>query len=847
MPGYRLTFALSTVLFGSCVLAASQEPGQSWQKDAIDSAETYIEEVVVIGTRRRERSIDSLPVPVDVLSAEKMKSRSGGDILEVLTSQVPSFNVAREPISDAGTMIRPANLRGLPADSTLILVNGKRRHRGAVIGEFVSGINKGAQGVDIAPIAGIAIKRLEVLRDGSTAQYGSDAIAGVLNFILEDNPEARRMEIQYGSTYEGDGDQIIVSGTFGTHLGSDGFATVSIQARDSEPTSRGSQDPQAARLIALGYESVPDPAVIWGSPKVDDDFSILFNAATQFGAGELYGFGNHAERNYDGSFYYRNPNTRSGVFADGAGYLLVADLTPDDGNDCGSVPVIDGLAVPSDLDAVIEDPGCFVFNEMFPGGFTPRFGGEVMDASITVGWRGGSTDGLFYDFSVSSGQNKAIYRIRNTVNASYGPNTPTAFNLGSQTQSERMVNADFTVPFEIGTASPLNIAFGGQYHWETFTMKAGDIESWAPGGFESQGFSVGSNGFQGFSADVAGKFNRDSYAGYLDLEADVTAHWLVSATARREHFSDFGSTLDGKLATRFEVTPDFALRASVSSGFRAPSIGQSSLRRAATVFQDGQLTESLTLPATDPIAVLKGGRQLQPEESVNWSLGTVFSFGPVDMTLDWFHIAVDDRIALTQQRLSDEDQAALLTRNIVGAETVRAVSFFVNDIDTRTKGLDFVAETGFDWAGGQANLALACNVTDTSVTSPGLTLSNAGAKELADSLPNVRAILTFDYARGSWSGLARLNYYSEVYEHLFNDETLDVTTGALAVLDIELTRRLSNNFTASAGVGNLFDKQPDKHRFSGQSGFAGADFPLNHPIGFNGAAWYLRLNLDPDS
>ena len=196
-----------------------------------------------------------------------------------------------------------------------------------------------------------------------------------------------------------------------------------------------------------------------------------------------------------------------------------------------------------------------------------------------------------------------------------------------------MVNADFTVPFEIGTASPLNIAFGGQYHWETFTMKAGDIESWAPGGFESQGFSVGSNGFQGFSADVAGKFNRDSYAGYLDLEADVTAHWLVSATARREHFSDFGSTLDGKLATRFEVTPDFALRASVSSGFRAPSIGQSSLRRAATVFQDGQLTESLTLPATDPIAMLKGGRQLQPEESVNWSLGTVFSFGPVDMTL----------------------------------------------------------------------------------------------------------------------------------------------------------------------------------------------------------------------
>ena len=838
---HLLSGAVLAAILASVALAAAAEARGEPAANAVGE----IEEVVVVGTRRIGRFTGNLPVPVDVLDQRELESHGYGDMLDALSSVVPSYNVGREPISDAATLIRPVNLRGLPADSTLILVNGKRRHRGAVIGEFISGINKGAQAVDIMPLIGMALKRVEVLRDGASAQYGSNAIAGVINFVMDDDPDLRRLRVQYGSTYAGDGDQVSVTGTAGTRLGSEGFARITAEFKDSNPTSRGSQDPQATYLIENGYTGVADPVVIWGAPKVWNDFKVLGNAAVEADAGELYAFSTWSGREVDGSFFYRNPNTRRGVFADATGgNLLVADLTPDDGIACPVVPVIDGLADSALRDAVWADQNCFVYSEWFPGGFTPRFGGKVSDASIVGGWRGEGLGGLTYDFSISAGRNEVTYQMSNTVNASYGPNTPTEFDLGAQTQFERLINADFTMPFDIGTASNLNVAFGAQHHKEVFKIEAGDTESWAPGGFENQGFSVGSNGFQGFSTDVAGRFSRNSYAGYLDLDVDVTSRWLVSGAVRYEHFSDFGDTTKGKVATRYEVYPGIALRGAVSTGFRAPSVGQSNLRRAATTFVDGRLVESLTLPPTNPVAVLKGGRPLEPEESVNWSLGAAFSLGPVNITLDWFHIKVDGRIALTQQNLSSQDRSDLIAANIVGAETVTAVTFFVNDIDSKTTGIDLVVDSGLDWAGGRINVTLAGNLTETEITNPGVTLSPATTRELEDSLPNMRATLTADYTRGAWSGLVRVNYYDSVYEHLFNCESCAITTGSMAVVDAELTWKLSRTYTVSLGVSNLLDRKPDKHQFAGVSGYLGADYPLNHPSGFDGGSYYLRMTAE---
>ena len=823
------------------LLAALVVP-PGYAEDAADSDEASIEELVVVGTRRTEHSSSSLPVPVDILPAEDLQAYGYGDTLDVLTSLTPSFNVGREPISDAATLVRPANLRGLPADSTLVLVNGKRRHRGGVIGEFVAGINKGAQAVDLAPLARVALKRVEVLRDGASAQYGSDAIAGVLNFVLEDDPAARRLQLEYGSSYTGDGDQLTLSGLYGTNLAGGGFGSLSVELKDSAPTSRGTQDPQATRLIANGYTNVADPVVVWGAPDVEGDFKVIANAAVGAGTGELYGFGIWSGREVDGSFFYRNPNTRRGVFAGADGNLLVADLTPGE-TLCREVVVTDGLADPAALDQVIADPDCFVYNEWFPGGFTPRFGGDVGDTSITVGWRGDRASGLRYDFSVSAGRNEAVYRIRNTVNASYGPNTPTAFDLGAQVQFERIANADFVLPLDIGAASDLNVAFGLQHHKEVFEMVAGDTESWAPGGFEDQGFSVGSNGFQGFNASVAGRFDRESHSAYVDLDVDATDRWLVSGALRFEQFSDFGSTTNTKFASRLEINDSFALRGTVSTGFRAPSIGQSNLRRAATVFVDGQLTESLTLPPTNPVAMLKGGRQLQPEESVNLSIGAAFALGDIRVTLDWFRIEVDGRIALTQQNLSAQDHADLLAANIIGAETVTAVSFFVNDIDSETTGLDLVAETDFELGGGRAGVILSYNLTNTDITHAGATLSPAGVRELEDGLPDSRANVTIDYVWNAWSLRARWSYYDSVYEHLFNCESCAISTDAMSVVDADLSRAFGK-YTVAFGLRNAFDAYPDKHEFAGMAGYLGADYPLNHPASFNGGGYYLRVRAD---
>ncbi len=819
------------------------EPGVARQEGRPDG--NLLEEVVVVGTRRQERSSRESAVAVDVIDAAGLRPGGEGDMLDVLASEVPSLNVGREPISDAATLLRPASMRGMPADNTLVLVNGKRRHRGAVIGEFVARVNKGAQAPDIVPLAGIALKRLEVLRDGAAAQYGSDAIAGVLNFVLADDPEARRFDVQYGSTFEGDGDQVTASGLFGSRLGGEGFATLAVELKDSAPTSRGSQDPQASRLVANGYTDIADPVVVWGAPDIENEFSVLVNAAAGAGAGELYGFGNWSGRDVDGSFFYRNPNTRRGVFADGAGALLIADLAPNDGSSCERVAVTDGLADRAALARVMADRDCFHYGAWFPGGFTPRFGGEVSDAAVTTGWRGTAAGGLRYDFSVSAGRSEVVYRIRNTINASYGPRSPTAFDLGAQKQFERLVNADFAWPVDIGAHSDLHVAFGAQHHREVFEMAAGDTASWAPGGFEDQGFSVGANGFQGFSTDVAGRFGRDSYAGWLDVEVDATARWLWSGALRYERFSDAGGTLNGKAAARFAVSERLALRASASTGFRAPSIGQSSLRRAATTFRDGRLQESLTLPPTHPIAALKGGRGLRPEESASWSVGAALSLGRMSVTADLFRIAVDGRIVLTEQALDATDRAELLAARVVGAETVTAVTFFVNDIDSETTGIDFAAEAPFVVAGGAGRVSLAWNVTDTRIREPGATLTTAGVRELEDGLPESRGILSLDYARGDWGAILRLRRYGKVYEHLLNCESCAIETGTMALVDVELTRTLSRRYALTLGVRNLNDRRPDRHRFAGVSGFLGADYPLSHPAGFNGGSYFLRLSAGP--
>lgn len=831
-----------------------------------------IKEIVFIGTKRSERSASELAVPVDVVSQNDIRKQSSSDLLDILSSIVPSYNVAREAISDAATLVRPANLRGLPTDSTLILLNNKRRHRSAAIAEFTAGVNIGSQAVDLFPLIGLAMKQVEVLRDGASAQYGSDAIAGVINFKLEDDPTIRRIQLQAGSSYVGDGDNYSVSGILGLPLLQNGFVTLAFEYGESGATSRGSQLPAAIQLNSLsdGRQShnIANPATIWGAPKIDTNQKLMFNAGLPLAESsiELYGFGSYSSRKVDSGFYFRNPYTRSNVFAveiNNRNQLLVADLTPGsqgqnngpnilagDGLSCPIVDITNGVANAAQLQTIVQDANCFSFYELFPDGFTPRFGGKVTDASIAGGFRGALFNtSITYDFSVVFGQNEIDYRIYNTLNASYGPRTLTSFYIGSQTQTDIVGNLDFTLPVDIGACSPLYLSFGGQYHDESYEVVEGQDESWRDGGFSNQRFSVGSNGFQGFSPSVASKNSRTNSSAYLEAEVDITSKWLLVGSLRYDDYSDFGDTTNIKFASRYALTDSFNVRGSLGTGFRAPSVGQVNLTRESTTINDaGALTEILIVTPTSPIAMIKGGEQLQPEKSNHFSLGVAFTLGLINVSLDGYYIEVKDRLIQTVAQITPEDRTTLMNLGAAVSSSIAEVRFFTNDFDSRTTGLDLVATLPVDWgAAGYSHFTLAYSWINTDVKDQGTVLQAMDADIIEHGLPTHRGTLTWAHSQGRWTGLVRANYYSGIVEHLYNAPNFRIETSDITVIDAELSWDLPHkhiNYTVSVGLKNLFNQYLDQHRFVGTADHLGADYPLAHSAGFNGGSYYLRLSAE---
>ncbi len=822
--------------------------------------EEAIEEIITTGTRRAERSATDSAVPIDVISGEDFLQQGATDMDALLRGAIPSYNVNAQPISDAATIVRPANLRGLSPDSTLVLVNGKRMHRSAVIAFLGGGIADGSQGPDLANIAGLAIKQVEVLRDGASAQYGSDAIAGVINFVLRDDPDGALFEGRWGETFEGDGASTSVGFNWGLPLTDAGYFNVTGEWKETDPTSRSVQRDDAAALIAAGNTAVRQPASqIWGAPEVRDHFSLWANAGLDLGdGGEAYIFGNWGEREVEGGFFFRNPLTRGGI-NDGPGdTILVADFTfgpSDDGIACPVVDLLDttgdgsfDTADPAGLAAVDADPNCWAFNLLEPGGFTPQFGGKVVDASITGGTRGEWGNGLRYDLSASYGRNAVEYFIANTVNpqlASQELQMPRRFVPGSYIQSERNVNADFVKEVDFGNfSSPLNVAFGLEYRIEQFEIKNGDPNSFfidTQSDLPSQGFGIGSNGFPGFKPQDAGVFDRGSFAAYLDLEADITDRFLLDAAIRIEDYETFGNTTNGKIAARFQLTDNFAIRGAASTGFRAPTVGQENVRNVTTAFTAGALADEATLPPTNPIAVQKGGVPLDPEESVNLTVGFIAGLGPIDLTVDYFNIEVTDRIALTTtQILTQEDIDELLAQGILDAQSFTGVRFFTNDFDTTTQGLDLVATTATSWFGGDQDWSLTYNWTDTQVDSfnPDI-IGDTRVRQLEDNLPDHRFALIANHTQGSFRALVRLNYFGEYYEAHLDDGTLPIEAGAEYTVDAEAGYNFTDAFSVTIGASNLFDEVPDDNPWAG---IVGAVYPVTSPMGFNGGFWYLRAN-----
>ena len=799
--------------------------------------------VVVVGSRARPRSVTASAVPIDAIPFEDFAGQGDTDVADQLRTLVPSYNVNPQPVGDGARLIRPATLRGLAPDHTLVLVNGKRRHRGAVITWIGNGVADGSQGPDISSIPSIALRQVEVLRDGAAAQYGSDAIAGVMNFLLKDDRSGGSLELHTGGYGAGDGRTWTVAGNAGLPLGGTGFANLSLEYGNSGATDRSVQRDDAAALIAAGNDAVADPAQIWGSPSVDDNLKLWGNFGHLFANGaQAYGYANYTRRTVESGFFFRNPNTRSAVFsADGGRSLLVGDVldagdgVPDGTAGCPPVPVTAARPDPSALARVFADPSCFSFQERFPGGFTPRFGGDVLDASVVAGVRGELAGGLLWDASANVGSSTADFHIYDTVNASLGPASPTTFDPGAYRQDDVGLNVDLSYPLN----DRVNLAGGAEWRNERFEVGLGDEASWQIGPYAAQGFSAGSNGFPGFSPIAAGTWSRANAAVYGDLEVrGGDDAWTLGSALRLERFEDFGAAVNGKLSGRVRLAPAAAVRASASTGFRAPTPGQQNAFNVSTQYDPTlmDLVNNGTIPSTSRVARLRGGEPLEPERSVNFTAGAVIDAGPFSLTADYFRIRLADRLALTQLfALSPGEVDGLLAEGVTSAGNLQNFRFFTNHFETVTQGLDLVATYAPPRLGGRTTFGLLFNRTATAVTrfDPSV-LDETRIRQLQEAIPGTRWNATVRQALGGWSLLARLGYYDE----WFDARDLYVYHGD-AVVDLEAAYPIGDSTTLTIGSRNAFNKYPEENPIARAKG---NPYSAHTPFGINGAFYYLRLN-----
>ena len=822
-------------------IAAAVIAGSAMLPSTALFAQEMVEEIITLGARAKARSATDSVAPVDVINASELANQGDVDITNLLRNSVPSFYVSDQPISDAGTMVRPQGLRGMAADHTLVLVNGKRRHRSSVILWAAGGISDGAQGPDTSVFPTAALKSVDVLRDGAASQYGSDALAGVINFNLKDASEGGSISVKAGEYGEGDGEMTYVSGNFGLPLGANGFVNTTFEIGSLGDTNRAVQRADAAGLIADGYPNVPNPAMIWGRPKVDDDMKLFVNFGADLGNNtEMYGYANSTTKKIDGGFYFRNPTNRGGVYGNGS-TLLIGDMDGIGvGTDCPVVTLDGNTPDPVAMAIVAADPNCFSFQETIPGGFTPRFGGTMTDQAMLFGLRGEMANGIGWDVSSYYGKNEADFFINNTVNASMGPDSPRDFDPGLYRQVETSLNADFTYAM----SDAVNLAFGAEYRNEEFTIGAGDVASSTAGVLGTQGFSLSSNGFPGFSKGIAGVFDRSNTAVYVEADWQASDDLVIIGALRFEDFDGFGTTTNYKLGANYHISEDTGVRGTISTGFKAPTPGQSNASNVSTVIDGnpdsatfGKLVNRGVIPSTSPVAVIYGGKELGPEDSENMTFGVYTTVGMFDITLDYFSIDVDDRLNFSKNvNLSTDDINALIAAKVPGAGDMSQFRFYTNDFDTSTTGVDLVVSTSTDWMGGTTDWNLAYNQTNTDVTNRGATIDDEREKRIEEMTPDTRWNLSANHMMGDWRMLARISYYDDWY-----DSGEGLVYPGENVVDLELAYNINDNSSVMVGGNNVLDEAGDTlHNINSYGNL----YSTQAPMGFSGAFWYAKYSYN---
>lgn len=731
--------------------------------------------VIVTGTRSSNRTQFDTLAPVDVFNRAEIAAVESSDLNDVLAQLVPSYVVQRLPMADGQVFVRPATLRGLSPDQTLVLVNGRRFHRSALLG------SRGAQGPDLAQIPTSAIKRIEVLRDGASAQYGSDAIAGVINIILDDAIGAE-LSAQHAQYAEGDGKSNTLNAKYGFAFGDNGRINLFAEAAQSDPTSRTRQRPDAIAFQAAHPNlQVPDPVQRWGQPELESQ-RAGYNASVGLGGETVaYSYGLFGRSEGSSDFNWRNPDTSNSVYK--------------------TTPLFPGWDLRS----------------IYPVGFSPQYSSEQQDLQLLAGVRGKLSEPLSWDVSASYGRNRIDYDLRNSINASLGPNSPTAFYLGQLSQEEKLVNANFNYEWTVAALDkPINLGFGLEYRNETYGVSVGDPASFAVGPGASAGLDANANGAPGFSTSQAGKWDQDSYGVYVDGEVPLSDSLTLGAALRYEDFSEFGDTLDGKLSMRFAVTPDFAIRGSYSTGFRAPTPGQLNTNstsqgldtRTLLVFSSGRLSNS------DPLAIMLGAQPLTPEKSNNLSLGMTFKSAlGLSGSVDLYRIKLRDRFSTSA--------AFAVPASVPNPLRYTSVNYFTNDFDTTTQGVDVVGNYLRRVADGRLNLTLAYNYNKTEVDGGRSSVAaNATQRTIFEQrLPRQKSTISAAWERGAWGTLARLRHYGSWTDSSGN-ATGDIFQrfGAMHFVDLALSYKVTPKQTLRFGIDNVMDKYPDEAVFQASRG-----------------------------
>ena len=914
------SFSLISPAIAQETATAAIPPVAQAQSEGVDERT-----IIVTGTRRSDRTVADSPVPIDVIGAEAINRTGQTETNKILNQLVPSFNFPQPSIADGSDALRPATLRGLSPDQTLVLINGKRRHVSALLN--INGtVGRGSAAVDLNMVPGLAISRVEVLRDGAAAQYGSDAIAGVINIQLKNNARGGRASFTYGQYYttledvdrvtgltltpggqpqanptdvryllantDGsrkvrDGTQATIGINLGVPLGQSGFVNLTGEFRQRDPTNRAGYD---LRPNFIQPTAAYDPREVnfnrlqfrFGDPD-SRDYNLFVNAGLDVAEGwELYGFGSYGNRKAQSAANWRQQkNAANRDFS-----VLAPNQAANAGNFVGLTDI----------------------------GFLPLINTDLEDYSATAGLRG-EIAGWKADFSAGRGHNSFDYVVSDTLNASFGPASKREFDAGGLRYGQLLFNADFSKEFELGFAKPLSVAVGAEHRRERFKIRPGEPQSYAIGPFfraaitttgvnctAQQGVfvassgdpttgrctfpgrqaPVGSQGFPGIPANSATNEARHSWAAYAELDTDLVEGLTTTLAGRFERFSDFGSTWNGKFAARWEPVRGYAIRGSVSNGFRAPSLHQQFFTTTSTNFIGGLPVDISTVAVDSPVAAALGSNALKPEKSINLSIGaTANPVRGLTLTADLYQIGIKDRIVLTENLgaagsgTAAQNLAVKAILDANGFASVGAARFFINGLDTTTRGLDVVAAYNFrGGALGNWTLTAAYNYNKTKIDKrlsalgplasiPGLVLfGRVEGIRFTEGQPRDKIVLSADGDLGNFGLTARTTRYGKVIspgaaDPVANPTSLtaigpdDIFLGRKWITDLELRYKPGGNRMEFAlGANNLFDVYPDRSPF-GPRPTAGT-FPANQiyipysvfsPFGFNGRYLYGRASV----